>query len=114
MKESITNPGLFFTIVNNSKHPVKGFAVGDKVNLLSIGSAVFMRAIFQGNMDPGEKRMGMAGAGDDGKGIILFVPPVGVPTQAVQVIVKPNEVVSIPESFVSIADETGKDQFKIK
>lgn len=112
MSNSTTHPGLFFTIRNDCSTAVKGFAVGDKLCLLSIGSATFMRAIFQGNMEPGETRMGMACAGDDGNGVVLFVPPVGVPAQAVQFTAKPNETLSIPDSFCGASGGVHEEQFK--
>jgi len=112
MSNSTTNPGLFFTISNECSSAVKGFAVGDKLCLLSIGSATFMRAIFQGNMEPGEKKMGMACAGEDGNGVVLFVPPAGCQVQAVQFTVKPNETLSIPDSFCGASGEVNEVQFK--
>ena len=88
------------------------FYIGDKLCLLSIGSATFMRAIFQGNMEPGEKKMGMACAGEEGNGVVLFVPPVGCQVQAVQFTVKPNETLSIPDSFCGASGEVNEVQFK--
>ena len=112
MSNSTTNPGLFFTISNDCSTAVKGFAVGDKLCLLSIGTAVYMRAIFQGTMEPGEKKMGMACAGSDGNGVVLFVPPVSSGAQAVQFTVKPNETVSIPSSFCGCSGEVKIEQLK--
>ena len=98
-----TQPGLFFYITNSCSAPVSGFAVGDKLCLLQVGSATFTRAIFQGVMVPGEKKFAMACAGKDGNGSVIFVPPVSVSTQAVVVAVKPNQVVSIPKTFCPAA-----------
>src|SRR5215813_7705789 len=94
-----TQPGLFFTIANGCSTPVSGFAVGDKLCLLQIGSATFTRGIFQGTMVAGEKKSGMACTGKDGKASVLFVPPAGSGAQAVLVSVTPNQVVNIPQTF---------------
>ncbi len=98
-KAQTTQPGLFFTIVNNCKTPVSGFAVGDKLCLLQVGSATFTRAIFTGTMVPGQQQFGMACTGKDGLGSVIFVPPAGMPIQAVTVAVKPNQIVAIPSTF---------------
>ncbi|HJX28796.1 MAG TPA: hypothetical protein VJ885_12870 [Thermoanaerobaculia bacterium] len=100
-----TQPGLFFNIVNHCPTPVSGFAVGDELCLLQVGSATFTRAIFQGTMSPGQKQFGMACAGKDGNGTVIFVPPVGTAVQAVVVTVKPNEAVAIPPSFCGRGNE---------
>lgn len=97
--QATTQPGLFFNIVNNCPTPVSGFAVGDELCLLQVGSATFTRAIFQGTLSPGQKQFGMACAGKDGNGTVIFVPPVSMSTQAVKVTVKPNDSVSIPQNF---------------
>lgn len=103
--QATTQPGLFFTIVNNCTTPVSGFAVGDELCLLQISTATFTRAIFQGTMSPGQKQTGMACAGKDGNGSVIFVPPVGTATQAVVVTVKPNEAVAIPSNFCGRGNE---------
>lgn len=54
----------------------------------------------------------MACAGDDGNGIVLFVPPVGYAIDAIQCVVRPNETVNIPESFCCAYGEDVKEQFK--
>ncbi|HEX5759618.1 MAG TPA: hypothetical protein VF121_10520 [Thermoanaerobaculia bacterium] len=104
-----TQPGLFWTINNACSRPVSGFAVGDKLCLLQVGTATFTRAIFQGTMVPGEKKFAMACAGADGNGVVLFVPAIGMPIQAVQVTVRPNQVVDIPQTFCGApaAEEPG-------
>jgi hypothetical protein len=94
-----TQRGLFFYITNGCSAPVSGFAVGDKLCLLQVGSAKYDRAIFRGTMDPGEKKFGMACAGGNGNGSVRFVPPPSTQIDAVVVTVKPNEVVSIPKTF---------------
>ncbi|HEY0156193.1 MAG TPA: hypothetical protein VGF28_02780 [Thermoanaerobaculia bacterium] len=99
MTAQTTESGLFFTISNGCSAPVTGFAVGDEVCLLKVGSAVFTRAIFQGNMLPGEQKFSMACAGKDGNGSIIFVPPAGTSMSAVVVSVKPEQVVAIPKTF---------------
>lgn len=105
-----TQPGLFFTIDNGCSTPVNGFAVGDKLCLLQIGSATYMRAIFQGTMVPSEKKQSMACAGKDGNGSVLFVPPPGSGAQAVLVAVKPNQVVNIPQTFCGRASASPERQ----
>lgn len=104
-----TQPGLFFNIVNNCPTPVSGFAVGDELCLLQVGSAVYTRAIFQGTLSPGQKQFGMACAGKDGNGTVIFVPPVSTSIQAVVVTVKPNENVAIPSTFCGRANEAGPE-----
>lgn len=95
-----TQPGLFFTISNGCSAPVSGFAVGDEVCLLQVGSAVYTRAIFQGTMLAGEQKFSMACAGKDGNGTVIFVPPISSSgVEAVVVTVKPNQVVTIPQTF---------------
>jgi hypothetical protein len=94
-----TQPGLFFTIQNTCGSAVSGFAVGDKLCLLQISTATFMRAIFQGTMAPGATQSAMACTGKDGLASVLFVPAPGMPIQAVLVAVKPNQVVPIPKTF---------------
>jgi hypothetical protein len=103
--QATTQPGLFFTIVNHCPTPVSGFAVGDELCLLQVGSATFTRAIFQGTMTPGQKQFGMACAGKDGNGTVIFVPPVSTAIDAVVVTVKPNEAVAIPPSFCGRSTE---------
>jgi hypothetical protein len=105
-----TQPGLFFTIVNGCNSPVSGFAVGDKLCLLQIGTATYTRAIFQGTMVPGEKKSSMACTGKDGNASVLFVPPVQSGAQAVLVTVKPNQAVSIPQSFCGAANAAPEHQ----
>jgi len=109
-----TQPGLWFTIANGCTAAVSGFAVGDKLCLLQISTATFTRAVFQGTMAAGEKKTGMACAGKDGNGSVIFVPPVGTAIQAVVVTVKPNEVVSIPKTFCPKVGAAPQDQFKNK
>ena len=94
-----TQPGLFFTIANNCPTAVSGFAVGDKLCLLQVGTATYTRSIFQGTMVPGEKKFSMACTGKDGAASVIFVPPVSSGAQAVVVPVKPNQVVAIPNTF---------------
>jgi hypothetical protein len=94
-----TQPGLFFTISNACASAVSGFAVGDKLCLLQVGTATYTRSIFQGTMVPGEKKFSMACTGKDGAAVVIFVPPVSSGAQAVVVPVKPNQVVSIPKTF---------------
>lgn len=97
--QATTQPGLFFTIVNGCSTPVSGFAVGDELCLLQVGSATFTRAIFQGTLVPGQQQFGMACAGKDGNGTVIFVPPVSTAIEAVIVTVKPNQKVNIPPTF---------------
>lgn len=104
-----TQPGLFFNIVNNCPTPVSGFAVGDELCLLQVGSATFTRAIFQGTLSPGQRQFGMACAGKDGNGTVIFVPPVSTSIQAVIVTVKPNENVAIPSTFCGRGNEAGPE-----
>ena len=99
MAQPTTQPGLFFTIVNACPSAANGFAVGDKLCLLQIGTATFTRAIFQGNMVSGEKKSAMACTGKDGKASVLFVPAAGSGAQAVLVAVSPNQAVNIPATF---------------
>jgi hypothetical protein len=99
MAQPTTQPGLFFTIVNRCTTAASGFAVGDKLCLLQIGSATYTRAVFQGTMVSGEKKTGMACTGKDGKGSVLFVPAAGSGAQAVLVAVSPNQAVDIPSTF---------------
>lgn len=103
--QATTQPGLFFTIVNNCATPVSGFAVGDELCLMQISTATFTRAIFQGTLSPGQKQTGMACAGKDGNGSVIFVPSAGTSTQAVVVTVKPNEAVAIPQNFCGRGNE---------
>jgi hypothetical protein len=105
-----TQPGLFFTIANGCGAAVSGFAVGDKLCLLQIGTATYTRAIFQGTMAPGEQKSSMACAGKDGNGSVIFVPALGTSTQAVVVTVRPNQVVSIPQSFCPAANPAPEKQ----
>jgi hypothetical protein len=109
-----TQPGLWFTIANGCTSAVSGFAVGDKLCLLQIGTATFTRGIFQGTMAAGEKKTGMACTGKDGTATVIFVPPVSTPVQAVVVQVKPNQVVSIPKTFCPGVGAAPQDQFKNK
>jgi len=104
MAQPTTQPGLFFTIVNACPSAASGFAVGDKLCLLQIGTATYTRAIFQGTMGPGEKKTGMACTGKDGKGSVLFVPAPGSGAQAVLVAVSPNQAVNIPATFCGKAN----------
>jgi hypothetical protein len=97
--QTTTQAGLFFNISNGCSAPVNGFAVGDEVCLLQVGSAVYTRAIFQGTMVSGEKKFGMACTRKDGTASVIFVPPVSSSASAVIVTVKPNQVVSIPSTF---------------
>ena len=114
MSTPTTHPGLFFNIKNDCSSPVRGFAVGDKLCLLSIGSAVFTRAIFQGDMMPGEVRTyNMACVNSEGTGLVLFVPPVSSGAQAVEFRVKPYETISIPSTFCGSAGEPNEDQLKV-
>src|SRR5689334_12490821 len=92
-----TQPGLFFTISNGCSSAVSGFAVGDEVCLMQIGTAVYTRAIFQGTMARGEQQIAMACAGKDGNGTVIFVPWAGAAMNAVVMTVKPDQVVSIPK-----------------
>ena len=107
--QATTQPGLFFNIVNNCPTPVSGFAVGDELCLLQVGSATFTRAIFQGTLSPGQRQFGMACASKDGSGTVIFVPPVGTSMQAVIVTVKPNENVAIPSTFCGRGNEAGPE-----
>lgn len=100
--QATTQPGLFFTIANKCSGPVSGIAVGDKLCLLQVGSATYTRAIFQGNLTAGQQQFGMACAGKDGNGSVIFVPPPGTSVAAVVVTVKPNETVSVPSTFCGI------------
>ncbi len=109
-----TQPGLFFNIVNSCGTPVSGFAVGDKLCLLQVSTATYTRSIFQGTMVPGEKKFAMACTGKDGNASVLFVPPVQSGAQAVLVTVKPNQVVSIPQSFCGTANAAPEHQFTNK
>lgn len=105
LAQATTQPGLFFTIVNNCGTPVSGFAVGDELCLLQVGSATFTRAIFQGTLVSGQQQFGMACAGKDGNGSVIFVPPAGTATQAVIVTVKPDSTVAIPQTFCGRSTE---------
>lgn len=100
-----TSPGLWFTIVNNCDGAVDGFAVGDKLCLLDIGTATFMRAIFQGNLGAGAEVSGQACAGSDGNGVVLFVPPVSSGAQAVEMTVEPNGTAAVPSTFCGSSGE---------
>lgn len=104
MAQPTTQPGLFFTIVNACPTAASGFAVGDKLCLLQIGTATYTRAIFQGNMASGEKKSAMACTGKDGKASVLFVPAAGSGAQAVLVAVSPNQAVNIPTTFCGRAE----------
>ncbi len=99
MAQATTQPGLFFTIVNKCSGPVSGIAVGDEICLLQIGSATYTRAIFQGTLAAGQQQFGMACAGKDGNGSVIFVPAPGTSVAAVVVTVKPNGIVSVPSTF---------------
>lgn len=112
--QATTQPGLFFTIANGCSSAVSGFAVGDELCLLQVGSATFTRAIFQGTLGPGAQQFGMACAGKDGNGSVIFVPPVSTAIQAVVVTVKPNEVVSIPKTFCPGLAAAPQDQLQKK
>ena len=112
-KAQTTQPGLFFTIVNNCSTPVSGFAVGDQICLLQVGSATFTRAIFSGTMVPGQKQFGMACTKNSlALASVIFVPPAGVPIQAVTVAVKPNETVPIPNTFCGKSAPAPETLFK--
>jgi hypothetical protein len=104
MAQPTTHPGLFFTIVNRCNSAASGFAVGDKLCLLQIGTATYTRGIFQGTMASGEKKSAMACTGKDGKGSVLFVPAPGSGAQAVLVAVSPNQAVDIPSTFCDRAN----------
>ncbi|HEX8169123.1 MAG TPA: hypothetical protein VF824_01125 [Thermoanaerobaculia bacterium] len=105
-----TQPGLFFQIANTCSSSVSGFAVGDEMCLLQVGSAVYTRAIFQGTLAPGAQQFGMACAGKDGNGSVIFVPPVSSGAQAVVMTVKPNSTVAIPKTFCSGTSATPDKQ----
>jgi hypothetical protein len=108
--QATTQPGLFFTLSNGCGSAVSGFAVGDELCLLQVGSATYTRAIFQGTMAAGEQKFSMACAGKDGNGSVIFVPPVSSGAQAVVVTVKPNQVVSIPKTFCGSANAAPEHQ----
>lgn len=97
--DTSVHSGLFFTIDNACSDTVSGFAVGDKICLLKIESAWFMRAIFQGDLAAGGSVTGMACTGSDGNATVLFVPPVCSGAQAVEMTVQPNSTVQVPSSF---------------
>lgn len=108
--QATTQPGLFFTIVNACGTSVSGFAVGDELCLLQVGSATYTRAIFQGTLVPGQQQFGMACAGKDGNGSVIFVPPVssgGV--DAVIVAVKPGQKVNIPSTFCGKSNQAAPE-----
>lgn len=105
-----TQPGLFFTIQNACSTAVSGFAVGDKLCLLQVGTATYTRAIFQGTLAPGATQFGMACTGKDGLASVIFVPPVSSGAQAVVVPVKPNQVVAIPKTFCGNANAAPQNQ----
>ena len=105
-----TQPGLFFTISNGCGSAVGGFAVGDKLCLLQVGSATYTRAIFQGTLSAGAQQFGMACAAKDGTGSVIFVPPASSGAQAVVVNVKPNQVVAIPKTFCGAANAAPEHQ----
>jgi hypothetical protein len=106
-----TQPGLFFTIVNNCSTPVSGFAVGDQICLLQVGTASFTRAIFNGTMAPGQKQFAMA-CTKNALGSVIFVPSVSMPIQAVTVAVKPNATVPIPNTFCGKSAPAPETLFK--
>lgn len=109
--------GLFFTIDNACSDTVSGFAVGDKICLLKIESAWFMRGIFQGDLAAGASVTGMACTGSDGNATVLFVPPVCSGAQAVEMTVQPNETVKVPSSFCTpcaAGAESGSPQSLLK
>lgn len=108
----VVHPGLFFTIVNGCSSAVRGFAVGDELCLLKVELATYTRAIFQGDMIAGEEKFAMACMGEDGKGLVIFVPPINGPGQAVKVEVEPNQKVKIPESFCGPALPGPETQLK--
>lgn len=110
MAQPTTQPGLFFTISNPCSGPVSGFAVGDKLCLLQVGSATYTRAIFQGTMVPGEQKFSMACTDKTGTASVIFVPPVSSGAQAVVVAVKPNQVVPIPKTFCPSANAAPEHQ----
>lgn len=107
-----TQAGLFFTISNGCGSAVSGFAVGDELCLLKVGSATYTRAIFQGTLAAGQEQFGMACTGDDGNATVIFVPPVTSSAQAVVVTVKPNETVQIPSTFCGSAAEAPAPPFE--
>lgn len=111
MTEPTTNPGLSFTIKNNCSNAVKGFAVGDELYLLEIGTATFLRPVFQGDLGAGEEVQVMTGAGPDGNGDVLFIPSVGCATEAVRMTVSPNETVNIPSNFCGCSGPSSHQQF---
>jgi hypothetical protein len=111
---AMTQPGLFFTIANTCSAPVVGFAVGDELCLLQMDSAVFTRAIFQGVMVPGEKKGGMACAGKDRNGSVIFVPPPGTGIKAVVIAVTPDQIVSIPKTFCPSAATSERELLRRK
>ena len=109
MSRESTSPGLFFNIHNPCDVEVSGFVVGDKLYLLEIGTASFMRPVFQCSMQPGETVQVMTGAGSDGNGVVLFVPPVQCGAQAVQMTVRPNETVDVPTTFCGCSGRASSD-----
>lgn len=112
--DQTVNPGLFFTIKNACSSSVNGFAVGDELCLLQVESATFTRAIFDGDMDAGATQFGMACAGSDGNGEVIFVPSVSMAVDAVKVKVSPNATVNIPSTFCSASQDLKKKQYKVK
>jgi hypothetical protein len=112
--DQTTNPGLFFTIQNACNSSVNGFAVGDEICLLQVGMATYTRAVFDGDMAPGATQFAMACTGSDGKGEVIFVPPVSTAIDAVKVSVSPNETVSIPSTFCGVSHDARIKQYGIK
>jgi hypothetical protein len=97
--QATTQSGLFFTIHNACPGTVSGFAVGDELCLLNIGTATYTRAIFQGTLAASASTTGMACTGTDGNASVIFVPAAGSGTSAVVVTVAPDQVVNIPSTF---------------
>ncbi|MEL7060512.1 MAG: hypothetical protein AAGN46_10845 [Acidobacteriota bacterium] len=112
MSDTTTNDGLFFTIKNDCDSAANGFAVGDKLYLLKIDSATFMRPVFQGDLAAGEDVQVMTGANSDGNGVVLFVPPVSSSGQAVEMTVSPNETVKVPSDFCGSSGAADRSQLR--
>jgi hypothetical protein len=106
---SPSQTGISFDIVNKCDGTVSGIAVGDKVCLLKIDLAYYMSTVFAGDMASGDSQWASACANIDGQAQILFVPSPTCGTQAVEVSVKANETVAIPENFCACATGERED-----
>ncbi|MEM9291711.1 MAG: hypothetical protein AAGD01_08525 [Acidobacteriota bacterium] len=105
--------GLFFNIQNSCPTAANGFAVGDELCLLKVGTADFLRNVFQGDLSSGETKQVATCANSFGNGVVLFIPPLSSNAEAVRVTVVPNSTVQVPSSFCGTSEaETSREQLK--